>query len=118
MIADTTYRFQFERASKKHICPACGKRRFVRYLDTLTDELLPDQYGRCDREVNCGYFLNPYIEKYKPFGYTNQIFSKPREVQPIVHVPYKVLENTLGNYSNNTFIQNLLNIKPRPFPLE
>lgn len=49
------YRFVFER-STKHTCPQCGKpKRFVRYVDTETGELLPEHVGRCDRADKCGY---------------------------------------------------------------
>jgi hypothetical protein len=42
-------------------CPACGALgKFTRYLDTETSELLPEEYGRCNRESNCGYHTNPY----------------------------------------------------------
>ena len=53
------FRFQLEKGGKKFPCPNCGKRRFVRYVDTATGERLPEQFGRCDREQNCGYHSKP-----------------------------------------------------------
>ena len=53
-------RYQLERKSKKHICPGCGKKRFVRYIDTETGEYLADDCGRCDREFSCGYHKTPH----------------------------------------------------------
>jgi hypothetical protein len=53
---NTEHRYIFEKGSKKHHCPECTKKRFVRYIDTQTDEYLPEHYGRCDRESKCGYF--------------------------------------------------------------
>jgi len=58
------YRYILEKGSKKHLCPECSKRRFVRYFDTEKNEYLPEHYGRCDREGKCNYHLNPYSDGY------------------------------------------------------
>lgn len=58
------HRYKLEKGSKKHHCPECRKRRFVRYIDTDTSEYLPHLYGRCDRESKCAYHLNPYKDGY------------------------------------------------------
>ena len=49
----TVYKYVLEKGSKKHYCPECNKKRFVRYIDTNTDEYLPFDYGRCDRDDKC-----------------------------------------------------------------
>jgi len=53
------YRYELEKGSKKHRCPSCGKKSYVRYFDTKTSDNLPKSYGRCDRESNCGYHNKP-----------------------------------------------------------
>jgi ribosomal protein L37AE/L43A len=71
------YRYIFEKGSKKHQCPACHKKRFVRYTDVQTQEYLPEVYGKCDREMNCGYQLNPYKNGYAKDSKTKtSIYSK------------------------------------------
>src|SRR5690554_7963323 len=58
------FRYILEKGSKKHLCPSCGKKTFVRYVDEITSEHLPERFGRCDRESKCSYHLNPYLDGY------------------------------------------------------
>lgn len=119
------YRYILEKSSRKYFCPACQKRRFVRYIDTLTNNLLPDQYGRCDREINCSYHLSPYSDGYNNQSYDDCIsdFSPhptPLHLpKPIHHtptfIPFDVLKKTRQGWEQNTFLQNLLNNIPYPF---
>ena len=65
------YKYQLRRSGRKEICPNCGKRRFVPYVLTEDNETIvnPD-WGRCDRENSCGYWMkpngNPVIQDPKP----------------------------------------------------
>lgn len=56
------FKYQLEKGSKKHFCPRCHKKRFVRYVDTESNWYLETCYGRCDREVKCGYHLSPFAD--------------------------------------------------------
>lgn len=122
------YRFIFEKGSRKYFCPECNKKRFVRYIDTKTGEYLPEQYGRCDREANCGYHLNPYQD-----GYTKMIWDKENSNSPVIPTRWKppkprskpkpeitffdfeTFKQTLKGYNQNVFIQNLLSNVDFPF---
>lgn len=105
------FRYILEVGSKKHICPACGKRRFVKYVDQVDQqkEYLPEQYGKCDRAVNCAYHLSPYADG---FGTKDQ---KPVEYKPIPIQPEKptsyisndIFNRSLSFYHENNFVQFL-----------
>jgi hypothetical protein len=108
------FRYILDKSAKKHLCPECGKRRFVRYVDTQTNEYLPEQYGKCDRSDHCNYYLNPYKTGYRdnePKEYEYKPQPKPQP-QPVYCIPETVLNKTLKDYDINTFAQNLLKIAP------
>lgn len=128
---NTEHRYIFEKGSKKHLCPECTKKRFVRYIDTETGEYLPDQYGRCDRESKCGYFLNPYKDGYaktiREQEQGNKTDWKPQQPKRIkkpvnkpkrAFIPVEVFNRTRAGYEQNTFIQNLLTRVAFPFEVQ
>lgn len=60
------FQFQLEsrkatgKAPKKFVCPQCGKKRFVRYVDTNNGcRYIDETVGKCDREHHCGYHYTP-----------------------------------------------------------
>ena len=53
------FKFLLDKSSKKFICPNCNKNTFVYYVDTEKGKYLTTDYGRCDREQNCGYHKAP-----------------------------------------------------------
>lgn len=117
---NTEYRYTLEPGSKKHRCPECHKKTFVAYIDTHTGGYLPEQYGRCDREMKCGYHLNPYPEYAQMIKDQEQGINatdwklkqtprqKSKKAQERVHLPVEVLRATQCGYEQNGFIQNLL----------
>ncbi len=119
----TAHRYIFEKGSKKHRCPNCDKKRFVRYIDTQTGEYLPEQYGRCDREINCPQeeYNNPYLDGYakaiREQEQGNETDWKPQQPEQIkkpvnkskrAFIPVEVFNRTRAGYEQNVFIQNLL----------
>ena len=115
MVNDLPY--ILEKGSKKHHCPGCEKKRLVRYVEQKTGNLLPEHFGRCDREINCGYHLNPYNEAYnpekKPIRTTQVRRETPKKI-PLTFFPLRQLRQTRKAYDLNVFFQNLLNGIPHP----
>lgn len=112
------YRYEFDK-NQKHICPQCGQKTLVGYIDTRTGEPLSDEFGRCDREVNCQYFRHPYgkgnLQTKRNTEKINIVKTKP--LKDPVFVPRGVLLDTLQNYDSNTFMENLLSNIPYPFDI-
>lgn len=64
------YRFSLDKSSRKFICPNCGHKTFVRYVDNLSGEYLSNPcIGKCDRSINCQYYLSPRMAGI-PYGKT------------------------------------------------
>lgn len=117
------FRYTLDKKSKKFFCPECKRKTFVRFIDNDTNEYLPDNYGRCDREQKCNYYLNPYKDGYfrkilrqenEPGAnfQNNQLTPyrpKPKQViKAPSFIPYEILKATRKGYDQNVFIQNLL----------
>ncbi|GAB3018998.1 DUF6371 domain-containing protein [Spirosoma pulveris] len=70
------YRYQLPKKAIKTDCPDCSpkhRKTLSRYIDTKTGEPLPDLYGRCDRESNCGYYLSPYHKGASGVSYADEV---------------------------------------------
>ena len=108
------FRYKLEAGSNKIVCPKCLKKRFVRYIDTASGSYLPEQYGRCDRESNCGYICNPYKDELLQQESFLNITYTPK---PIRYIPSEILKQTMHaeRYEINTFILNLIFNIPYPF---
>jgi len=99
------YRYHLERGGSKHICPACGQRRFVRYVDTVTGEQVGDEVGRCDREDSCGFHLRP-SEYFRQTGTKPPSTVRRKEPMPMPEPSFidaEVANQSLKNYEQNNF---------------
>lgn len=124
------YRFQlahYTRTADWLICPNCGKRQLVPYVDTESGEILDPTCGRCNRESNCGYHLPP-SEFFKqnpgarpqgdawrePPTWLKKQSQRPKPVQqppkpaaPICELPKEIVEKTILPEPESNFMKFL-----------
>ena len=100
------YRYESERGSKRHVCPSCGKKSFVRYVKADTGEYLPIDYGRCGRADNCAHHRNPYMGEAGGDSYFKQVWLEPGGSHR-KESPYKRLDNFIR-------FNGVLRRKPKP----
>lgn len=103
------YRYSLDSTPKKHICPACKKKTFVRYKDSATNADLPAQYGRCDRELECTYHLNPYQDGYAKGEASDYILTVEEPKPPSLHT-MQIVNKSVKSRENNfaVFLTTLL----------
>jgi len=103
--------------SSRFDCPVCHKKKtFVRYVDLEKNEYLPIEFGKCNREVNCGYWLDPYKERVweKDINEFKQEKIFPSRIQPQRrnsspdYLPIQGLLASLQKFESNNFIQFLV----------
>jgi hypothetical protein len=97
------YKYSLDKSSKKFVCPACGKKRFVKYVDNETNSFLEDGSGRCDRESSCKYQKTPHETSVISEFVTPKITRKASTIQS----DYLKLCNK--NFHENNLIQFLEN---------
>jgi predicted RNA-binding Zn-ribbon protein involved in translation (DUF1610 family) len=52
-----------DKTSKKYLCPQCGKKTLVVYVNAETKIPVNEYvFGRCDRESNCEYHVKPKLD--------------------------------------------------------
>src|SRR5690554_1484771 len=115
------YRYKLDKSSKKHNCPQCEKKRFVKYIDEETGQYLPDHYGRCDREDECNYHNPPppetktvFVEFTELHDYSEKAY-KIKQNESFYFIPKSMVMETMehGFYINEYFFTDELEKKPR-----
>jgi len=95
--------------SQKHICPECGRRSFVRYIDIESGDYLHDKVGRCDHENSCGYHLRPadYFKNSarpafkKRYFFPRKDLAKKKNPNSLSTISDEAVMATIGHYDRN-----------------
>ena len=98
-----SFRYEFDKSSKKYICPKCNKKKLVCFYDSETKEQMPLVFGVCERKNSCGYVSYPEFKDNSKN--TNTFVYKPPKQTSFLE--YNLVSKCLKNYSNNNFIQFL-----------
>jgi len=105
------YKYSLHKKSIKQICPSCGEKRFVRYVNNENNQFLSDKIGRCDREQSCGYhytpkhYFNDIKKDYTPFISNTILHNRTQQI--ISFHENEELELSLNNYDRNNFVKFL-----------
>lgn len=94
------FKYTLDKSSKKFHCPRCNRKTFVKFIDT-ENEYLNGDFGRCDREDRCGYFLRPEEERTSIADFE----PKPQPILDPSFIPSNYVISTLTGYTNNNLIK-------------
>lgn len=90
------FEFKLDTGSKKFECPNCGKKTLVKYRNQK-GEYCADEFGRCDREFNCGYLMIPSNDKVI-------VEPKQREFKPVQFIDFNDAVSTSCNFQDNNLM--------------
>lgn len=92
------FKYTLRTGSKKDNCPNCGKKTFVPYVETETGNELPN-FGRCDRESQCGYFQKPEANEPTFAPKFEAVEVKTDYIKMEILDEYFMLKNTSSFYT-------------------
>jgi hypothetical protein len=98
------FKYTLDKSSKKFVCPKCNKKTFVKYIETETGNYQSQDFGRCDRETNCGYHNTPKGELHNWVD----IIVKPKPETSFHDL--NLVSQSGRNFKQNNFVQFLKTI--------
>lgn len=96
--------YNLRKGSKKDICPNCGKKTFVPFVDANGNSPNIEKYGRCERINTCQYTM------YPPYNDKENVWVapvKPKKAIAPDFIPKGTVEMTFRNFRDNVFMQFL-----------
>jgi hypothetical protein len=115
LIMNTEYKYQLVKKGK-NVCPECGKKTYVLYVDASGNPL-HSTVGKCDRADNCGHHYTPkqyfrdnnvsFDTVRNPVPYQKPI-PKPQPAPS--YIDTDVFKKSLQGYGDNRLVQYLCGI--------
>lgn len=91
------YKYQLRKGGRKMRCPQCGQLRFVPYVLTEDNTTIPNpNWGRCDRESSCGYWMKPNGNTIIPDA---AVIAEPTEPIRFLSIVDETVANSLKPYA-------------------
>lgn len=113
-VFDTSQTARANGRRQKQVCPRCGHRSLVLYIDRETGKPLGENCGKCDHEQSCGYNLTP-----KQYARDNNLnlqggALKPSPMEtaqlPTLHVPNRYVREAERHAWDSPLVAWLSNI--------
>ena len=116
------YRFHLQKYSlgSKIACPCCERPRcFVRYVDEEGIVSFPNEVGKCDHEISCGYHYTPRdffrdnpnvnIKEERPCDYVQPAKSTHEKeiIAPPTFIPLVYFKASLSHFEKNPLYKYL-----------
>ena len=120
MMTDREYRYMLAKYAGKAsrlVCPNCGRRDLVPYIDTETGDIIDETCGRCNHESSCGYHLTPaqYFQQHpeaRPQGDAwRQPNYYPRTTRKRIETAPRKKQNTPVNVLPKDLVDKSVNLK-------
>jgi len=98
------FKYSLDTTSRKFECPQCHEKTFVRYIDEY-GQYIEGEYGRCDREAKCGYFLKPSSDTNRNFRNADRPKVQALPKKHPVFVPEDIFKRSLAGYERNNLFK-------------
>lgn len=109
------YKWVLRKGGGKMRCPNCGQMRFVPYVSALDGQTIAGaEYGRCDREQNCGYQKYPNGKDAPDVKPVERVQEKPLRFYPSA-VLIDVRTNLFDYVTELVGVRHAMNIWQRYF---
>lgn len=99
---------RYKGPTTRYTCPQCkSKKDFTKYIDTITQQYVHADVGKCNRECKCGYHYTPkqFFSDNNIAGTSSVIDKKKELVLPPSTIPWSLVNKSFSNQYSNNFLE-------------